>query len=62
MIMPEDKVYVANRLIALLGLETFEFETINSDVKLVEVLNNILDFAVQKGIIEKDIVALRVKS
>jgi len=59
MIMVEDQVYVANRIIALLGLDTFEFERVKSEVNLTDILNRILDFAVQEGVIEKDIVALR---
>lgn len=59
MIMPEDRVYVANRIIALLRLDTFEFEQVHPEIELTKTLNNILDFAVQKGIIEKDLVPLR---
>ena len=59
MIMPEDRVYVANRLIALLGLDSFESEPVDSAIELIAVLNNILDFAVEKGIVEKDITPLR---
>lgn len=59
MIMPEDRVYVANRIIALLGVNTFEFEEVNPQIELTKTLNNILDFAFRNGVIEKDIVALR---
>jgi UDPglucose--hexose-1-phosphate uridylyltransferase len=57
--MVEDQVYVANRIIALLGLDTFEFQKIESEVDLTKTLKNLLDYAVQEGVIEKDIVALR---
>jgi len=59
MIMPEDRVYVANRIIALLGVNTFEFEKVNPKIELTTTLNNILDFAYRNDVIEKDIVALR---
>lgn len=59
MIVEADRVYVANRIIALLQLDTFEVETVDEEVNLTTTLNNILDYAVEKGIIDKDIVPLR---
>ncbi|MBE5812786.1 MAG: UDP-glucose--hexose-1-phosphate uridylyltransferase [Clostridiales bacterium] len=51
LIEKEDKVYVANRLISLLGLPEFvEQEVTNTDLE--EILASINDYAVEQGIIE----------
>jgi len=59
MIEEEDRVYVANRIIALLELDSFHVEKVTGDINLIPTLNSIIDYAIEKGIIEKDIVPLR---
>ena len=51
----EDKVYSTNRIIELLGLNTYEEREVNNDRFLHEILNDILDYAVNEGIIEDGI-------
>ena len=51
----EDKVYSTNRIIELLGLNTYEEREVNNDRFLHEILNDILDYAVKEGIIEDGI-------
>ncbi len=52
----QDRVYITNKIIDILGLSEFEEpETKCSDINLEETLKEILDFAVEKGIIEDNI-------
>ena len=50
-----DEIYVTNLLIDALGLDEFDCEESFSDVDLESTLAAILDYAVEKGIIEDDI-------
>lgn len=52
-----DRVYVTNLLLDALGLDGFECENEYSDVDLKATLDEILDYAVEKGIIEDGIAA-----
>jgi len=48
----EDRIFIANKLIEMLGIESFREEKILSSVDLYETLNTILDYAFENGIIE----------
>ena len=50
-----DELYVTNMLIDALGLDEFDCEENFADVELEPTLAAILDYAVEKGIIENDI-------
>ena len=52
-----DEVFITNRLLEILGLNEFDCDEIFSDVDLEKTLSEILDFAVEKGIIEDNITA-----
>ncbi len=52
-----DEVYVTNRIIEVLGLDSFSCAEDFSEVCLEETLGEILDYAVEKGIIEDNITA-----
>ncbi|MBQ8202917.1 MAG: UDP-glucose--hexose-1-phosphate uridylyltransferase [Clostridia bacterium] len=52
-----DEVYVTNRIIEVLGLDSISCDEDFSDVNLEETLSKILDFAVEKGLIDKNITA-----
>ncbi len=50
-----DEIYVTNRIMEALGLDSFECEDTYTDVELEATLGEILDYAVEKGIIEDGI-------
>ena len=50
-----DTVYITNRVLEILGLDSFECEENFCEVDLEQTLKEILDFAVEKGIIEDTI-------
>ena len=50
-----DELYVTNLLIDALGLDEFDCQENFSDIDLESTLASILDYAVEKGIIEDDI-------
>ncbi len=50
-----DEIFVTNRIMEILNIDEFECEENFSDVNLEETLADILDFAVEKGLIENDI-------
>lgn len=52
---PRDRIYVTNMLIGALGLDEFDCDTVYENVDLEQTLSAILDYAVEKGIIEDDI-------
>ncbi len=47
-----DEVYVTNRILEILSLDSFECEESFSNINLEETLGELLDYAVQKGLIE----------
>ncbi|MBE6750115.1 MAG: UDP-glucose--hexose-1-phosphate uridylyltransferase [Ruminococcaceae bacterium] len=51
----EDVIYITNKILELLGLDEFECDEIFSEVNLEETLGEILDYAVENGIIEDTI-------
>ncbi|MGN0494370.1 MAG: galactose-1-phosphate uridylyltransferase, partial [Acutalibacteraceae bacterium] len=51
-----DRIYVTNRILEILGLDEFDCDENFTNVNLEETLKELLDFAVQKGIIEDSIV------
>lgn len=51
-----DRIYVTNRILEILGLDEFDCDETFTNVNLEETLKELLDFAVQKGIIEDSIV------
>ncbi len=50
-----DEIFVTNRILEILDLDEFECEEAFSDVNLEETLKELLDFAVEKGIIGDNI-------
>ena len=52
-----DEIYVTNRILEILNIDEFECSENFSDVNLEETLKELLDFAVEKGIIEDNITA-----
>lgn len=61
LIKETDKMYVINRLLEKLGLDAYEptGEVCTAVEEIDEILKNILDFAVEKGLIENDSVVYR---
>jgi UDPglucose--hexose-1-phosphate uridylyltransferase len=56
LITEEDKIYSVNMLIGLLNLDAFETEEINERLEIPTlILNNILDYAAEKGMIENTV-------
>ena len=58
-----DRIYVTNRILEILKKDDYtepgEVEKIETPEELEEVLKGILDYAVEKGLIEEDSVVLR---
>ena len=52
-----DEVYVTNRVLEILGLDEFEKCEVACPVCLEETLRELLDFAVERGLLEDNIVA-----
>ncbi|MBO5321178.1 MAG: UDP-glucose--hexose-1-phosphate uridylyltransferase [Clostridia bacterium] len=50
-----DEIYVTNRILEVLNLDSFDCEEDFTDIDLEETLKELLDFAVEKGLIEDDI-------
>ncbi|WP_409968318.1 UDP-glucose--hexose-1-phosphate uridylyltransferase [Bengtsoniella intestinalis] len=55
LVAPADKVYVTNQLLALLKLDSFTPVTVDTQRPLMDILKDILDYAVAQGIIEDGI-------
>jgi len=51
----EDKVYTVNRVLEVLGLDEYEEPAEVTETELEVILKNILDFAVEKGLIDDNI-------
>ena len=51
-----DRIYVTNRILEILNLDEYDCEEEFTDVNLEETLKKLLDFAVEKGLIEDSIV------
>ena len=51
-----DRIYVTNRILEILNLDEYDCEEEFTDVNLEETLKELLDFGVEKGIIEDSIV------
>ncbi len=50
-----DEIYVTNRILEVLNLDSFDCEEVFTNIDLEETLKELLDFAVEKGLIEDDI-------
>ena len=50
-----DEIYVTNRVLEVLNLDSFDCEVDFTNIDLEETLKELLDFAVEKGLIEDDI-------
>ncbi len=60
LIEKEDKIYAANRLLALFELEDYPVtKTEPGDAKLEEILNSMLDYACEQGLIKEEGIAAR---
>lgn len=55
LITTEDKVYTVNRILEVLGLDEYEEPASVTETELESILKNILDFAVEQGIIDNNI-------
>ena len=53
----QDEIYVTNRILEILNVDGIECDDNFENVNLAEVLNELLDFAVEKGLFEDGIVA-----
>ena len=51
-----DRIYVTNRILEILNLDEYDCEEEFTDVNLEETLKELLDFAVEKGLIEDSVV------
>ena len=51
-----DRIYVTNRILEILNLDEFECDEEFTDINLEETLKELLNFAVEKGLIEDSIV------
>ncbi len=52
-----DEIFVTNRLLEILGLDSFECDEDYTDVNLEETLKQLLDYAAERGIIDDNITA-----
>ena len=52
-----DRIYVTNRLLEALGLDSFDNTETYTNVDLAETLAELIDFAVQNGLIDEGVVA-----
>ncbi|MDM8533571.1 DUF4922 domain-containing protein [Clostridiaceae bacterium HSG29] len=59
MIEKEDEVYVRNRIISFLKIDEFRKENFDNEINLNDILNNIIEYGLDKNIIEKDMTALK---
>lgn len=50
-----DEVYVTNRILEILGLDEYNCDEDFTDLNLEEILKDLLDFAVEKGLIDDNI-------
>ena len=51
----EDEIFITNRILEILKLDSFECDEAFEDVNLEETLKELLDFAVEKGLIDDNI-------
>lgn len=56
LVLPEDEIYVTNQILEVLGMEEFDKVECEAPKDLEPVLKVILDFAVEKGLIEDSVV------
>ncbi|MBO7217197.1 MAG: galactose-1-phosphate uridylyltransferase, partial [Clostridia bacterium] len=56
LIKEDDRIYCQNRIIEILNLDSFNEPKICPKATLEEILKNILDYAVQKGLLEDSVV------
>ena len=67
LVEPEDEIYTANRLLELFGLDEYEYgfgeapamSEAEAVKKLPEILNEMMDYAVEKGIMKEDGIVYR---
>lgn len=59
MIEEEDETFVTNRVLSLLKLNEYEKNEVKNEIILSEVLDNIIEYALEKNIIEKNIISLK---
>ncbi len=59
MIEKEDEIYVANRLISFLKINEFKKEKFDMEINLNDILDNIIEYGLDKNIIEKDMMAFK---
>lgn len=52
-----DRVYITNRLLEVLGLDSIEDEGTYTDVNLAETLGELVDYAVENGLIDEGVTA-----
>lgn len=59
LVVDADKVYVTNRLLELFGLLEFEEEAIDNERELVDILEDMMVYAHENGILEEDTVTMK---
>ena len=59
LVVDADKVYVTNRLLELFGLLEFEEEAIDNERELVDILEDMMVYAHENGILEEDTITMK---
>lgn len=59
LVVEDDKVYVTNRLLELFGVLEFEEETVTEERELVDILEDMMVYAHEQGILEEDTVTMK---
>lgn len=59
LVVDADKVYVTNRLLELFGLLEFEEEPIDNERELVDILEDMMVYAHENGILEEDTITMK---
>jgi len=59
LVVDDDKVYVTNRLLELFGLLEFEEEAIDNERELVDILEDMMVYAHENGILEEDTITMK---
>ena len=62
LVYDEDKVYVTNRLLELFDVCEYEESLEHEERNLVDILNEMLDYAYEKGILKENTVLANVHS
>ena len=59
LVVEDDKVYVTNRLLELFGLLEFTEEAVTEDRRLADILDDMMAYAHEKGIMVEDTITMK---